>query len=64
MILTLIELQCDSCQDSTQLCDGGIYSAADLRREARAEGWQRRFSLDTRMQRDLCPSCARKAGPK
>ncbi len=70
MIGTFIHLECDSCGDPFPSCgvypspeDGAIVTAAQLRRNARAAGWVRKF-LETRMQRDLCPRCAKKAARK
>lgn len=70
MIRTLIHLVCDSCGNPFPACgvcpapqDGAINTAAQLRRDARAVGWARKF-LGTRIQRDLCPRCAKKAGRK
>ena len=63
MIRTLIHLECDSCRELSLGFDGAIYTAARMRRDLKEIGWVRRF-LGTRIHRDLCPRCAKKAGRK
>ena len=54
---------CDSCRLRSTAFDAAIFTTAMVRREMKAVGWIRKF-LGLRVQRDLCPNCAKKAGSK
>ncbi len=65
-LCTLLHLKCDHCGDpfpAVGVCpapmDGAIYSVAELRQDARDQGWTRQHFQ--RFFRDLCPSCGKKA---
>ncbi len=69
MLRTRINLECDGCGDAyprVGLCpaplDGALFSAADLRAEAKEQGWtvssQRNSGFLVR--RELCPRCTKK----
>ena len=69
-VRTRINLECDSCGDaypSVGLCpaplDGALFSAADLRREAKEQGWTFTSLRNSGflVRRDVCPRCTAKA---
>ena len=65
MMRTMLNLECDHCGNPYPACgicpspvDGAIFSALEVRTEAKKVGWTRqRFDIQ---QRDLCPRCTQK----
>ena len=66
---TRINLECDSCADAypcVGLCpaplDGALFTASDLRREAKEQGWtaQSQRNSGFLVRRDLCARCSKK----
>jgi hypothetical protein len=60
MLRTLLLLICagEGCKEFSRGFEGAIFTARDVRREMRAEGWTRVG------MRDLCPKCSAKKGGK
>lgn len=61
-----LNLECDHCGNPYPSCgvcpaplDGAVFSPAEVRRQAKAEGWTQRSFHGVR--RDLCPRCTKKA---